>query len=272
MSGATPDSPTPAAPAPDAPGPEAPASDAPAPPAQGAATPGRPGLVQRLARALRRRPWEDDPDLAHLPEDADGYVRPRRRRTLLPPSFLVLLGAGLALLAYEPTLDLPYEVFGPGPAGAIDLGHAGDWHLENAQDGARVKLQGFAANLRGRYARWLNDYEVVPLAGLPVLVRRAPTPRPPEHAAEFYTGEGRLWRLDDGGSSWLERLFRPISRYTNVKNQFVAKGELPAGKTVWLLVEGDLPRTRAWPVLGPLLLWAGVALCARALWRSLSGR
>jgi len=222
--------------------------------------------VARIWARLRGRPWQDDPELEGLPEDAAGYVAPRRR-FVFPPSFLVLLAAGLAWIAWEPTADLPYELFGPGSSSTLDLGSPGNWHMDAAHDGARAKVQGFASNRRGRYGKWFSQWEIVPLTGLPVLVRRPPTPQPPEHAAEVYSGEGRLVRLDDSPSDWLERLVRPAARYTLVKNQFLAAGELPAGRTVWLLLEGDLPRADLSAIVDPLVLWAGVALCLRSLWR-----
>jgi len=193
------------------------------------------------------------------------YVLPPPR-SAFPPSFLAILAAGCLVLAAEPTADLPYELCGPSQA--IDLGRPGAYSLDKAADGTRARLQGYAGSLRGSFALFGTNYEVAPLIGIPVLVRRAPHPQPPPDSAETYQGEGRLVRLQDTPSSYFERLFDPAARYSTTRLQFQALGVPPFGRPAWLLVEGDLPRKDLWAIAEPILLWMAAAAFAGLAWRS----
>lgn len=216
--------------------------------------------------------WRTDSDTlptrgrpAPLDED-EAVAATLRRRPAFPPSFLLLLAFGLALLAWDPTVELGYTLLGPSQA--IDLGSPGQYRLDEAQDEARARIAGFASARRGSYSRYGETYEVVALTGLPVLVRRAPTPAPPASSVEVYQGEGRLVRLDDAPASFFERLVRPSARFASVRQTFAAYGELPPGRTAWLLLEGELPRAHWGAVALPLVLWFAIVAL---VWRALRG-
>jgi hypothetical protein len=217
----------------------------------------------RWRRLFKREPWREEFDPADA--DEDGYVAPRRRAAF-PPSFLLIWAVGLGVLAIEPTVNLGYQLFGPSQV--IDLGQPGEYHLDAARDGARVSLSGFIYNDRGSFSQYLSDYEVVALTNLPVLVRRAPTRKPPPDVAELYQGEGRLLKLDDSDGSFFERLVRPAARYAGMRRQFVAFGQLPANGPCWLLLDGELPRTHWSPLVAAVLLWSASFLFAFQAWRS----
>ncbi len=214
-----------------------------------------------IARLFHKESWRDPT----LQAGDDGYVAPRKRAAY-PPSFFAVLVFGLAILALEPTADLGYELL--GPSAAYDLGHPGEYHFEGAQDGSLATIAGFASSRRGTYSQYSSQYEVFALVGLPVLVRRAPTPTPPKDSAELYQGRGRLIRLERGSASYFERLLRPSARYSTVRAQFESFGELPLGKPQWILLEDDVPRQNKSVVLWPLVLWAGVIFFAYHGWRS----
>ncbi len=213
-----------------------------------------PGLFQRLfpKDSSQPQPGAED-DVVFVPSP----------RAAFPPSFFLILAAGCAFLALEPTGDLAYELLGPSTA--IELGRPGAYNLEAARDGSRAHIFGYAGSVRGTFAQWGSSYEVAPLVGIPVLVRRAPHPSVPADTVEPFDGEGRLLRLDSGPASWFERMARPSSRYATVRMQFEAYNQLPAGRTAWLLLTGDLPRASPWAIAEPILLWlAAVAFIFRA--------
>jgi hypothetical protein len=213
---------------------------------------------------FRRERWQDQVDADAMGEE-DAYVAPTKRAAF-PPSFLLLWGLGLAFLALEPTLDLRYTLFGPSTA--VELGEPGAFHLEAAAPNVRARVTDWAHSDRGTYSQTLSDYEVLALTSVPVLVRRAPEGRPPPNTAELYRGEGRLLRLDNVGSSFLERWVSPAARYATVRQQFQALGQLPMTGPCWLLLEGDLPRSTILPLVAPLLLWVGAFLFLFSAWRS----
>lgn len=219
-----------------------------------------PGLLGYLRR---RNAWRAE--VADVEGDPDGYVAPPRRATF-PPSFLLILAAGLAFLALEPSADLGYALFGPGEA--VDVGRPGAYALDGARSGDHVRLQGFATERRATYERWGREYEVLALAGAPVLVRRPRGPPPPPHTAELVAVEGRLLALEQHPSSFGERLVRPAARYTPMRLEFAALGELSASGPAWLVLAGEVPRRDASAILVPLGLWAAAALLALAAWRA----
>lgn len=207
------------------------------------------GVVDRL---LHREPWRG------APADEDGYVAPPRR-SAFPPSFLFVLAAALAALALEPSADLGYHL--AGPSAPIDLGRPAAYDFAAAEDGALATIEGIASPKRGSYSQWGDEWEVFALVGAPVLVRREPGAKPPgENVAELVSLRGRLMKLEDAPSSFFERLFRPASRYTSLRLAFQARGELPLGRTIWLLLDDEVPRSNFSAILVPLLLWAGAGL------------
>ena len=183
--------------------------------------------------------------------DPDFDYRPPKR-TAFPPSFLLLLAGSLAFLALEPTGDLGYAMF--GPARGIDLGRPGAYTLQVARNGARASIKGYPSDIRGSFSRWGDQYQVVPLIGVPVLVRRAAREPSPLESTEPFSAEGRLIRLEDSPSTFVDRLVDPTSRYSTVRLQFEALGEIPAGKPAWLLLDGELPRSDPRAIAVPLLL------------------
>lgn len=190
--------------------------------------------------------------LADTPADDDGYVAPPKR-AVFPPSFLAVVAVCLAALALEPTADLAWHLFGPSVS--IDLGEPASYRFDALADGQRVRLEGIASPKRGSYARWGRQWEVYALVGTPLLVRARPGPRVDAHTAEVVAVEGRLVQLDASPSGFLERLVRPAARYTSLKLTFEALGELPADRTTYLVLDGDLPRSSPFALATPLVLW-----------------
>ena len=177
------------------------------------------------------------------------------RRPLLPPSFFVVLALGAAFLALEPTADLSYALF--GPSASVDLGEPGAYRLEGVVDGTRVRVRGFLGARAASYERFGRLYEVRQLLGTGVLVRRAPrTTAFGKDVAEVATVEGRLLRLDAARAGLVERLVRPVARYTPLVDAFGRTGELPAGREVSLLLDGELPRASPTAIALPLAVWA----------------
>ncbi len=230
------------------------------------------GDPEHRAREAAFQAWRGGASPA--PAEPEEELTLPRPRAALPPSFLFIVAAGCALLAAEPTVGLGYTLF--GATHAVDLGRPAAYRLDLARDDIRARIAGYASNVRGSFARWGEDYEVVPLIGTPVLVRRRPHPAASADSAEPFEGEGRLLRLDDEGSSFLERLLnpveRPASQYANVRLEFVARGQLPFHDPAWLLLDGDLPRQNVWAIAKPLLLWAAAIACAIFGWRSQRAR
>ena len=197
--------------------------------------------------------------LRDAPSDEDGYVAPPRR-SVFPPSFLAVLAGCLAVLAVEPSVDLGWHLF--GPTESIDLGEPANYRFDDLADGQRVRLEGIASPRRGSYTRWGEEWEAFALIGTPLLVRREPGPRPDANAAELVTVEGRLMRLDASGSGFVERLLRPAARFTPLKLTFEARGELPPGRDVFLVLDGELPRSSLSSILLPFVLWGLCLLVA----------
>jgi hypothetical protein len=168
-------------------------------------------------------------------------LRALPRRPMLPPSFFAVLALGAVFLAIEPAVDLSYALF--GPPSAVDLGEPGRYRLESAVDG-RVRLRGFLGARAATYERFGRTYEVRQLLGTGVLVRRAPRGAAlGRDVAEVAEVEGRLLRLDAARAGLFERLLRPVARYTPLVEAFGRTGELPAGRDVFLLIDGELPRS-----------------------------
>ena len=177
------------------------------------------------------------------------------RRPMLPPSFFVVLALGAAFLALEPTADLSYELFGPSVA--VDLGEPGAYRLDGVADEARVRVRGFLGARAATYERFGRTYEVRQLLGTGVLVRRPPrTAKLGKDVAEVAEVEGRLLRLDASRAGLVERLLRPVARYTPLVEAFSRTGELPAAREVRLLLDGDLPRASLAAMAMPLSVWA----------------
>ncbi|MFM2153001.1 MAG: hypothetical protein RL199_1436 [Pseudomonadota bacterium] len=186
-------------------------------------------------------------------------LRTLPRRPMLPPSFFVVLALGAAFLAFEPTADLSYAMF--GPSAAVDLGEPGTYRFDAAIDGGRVRLSGFLGARAATYDRAGRTFEVRQLLGTGVLVRRAPrSAQLGRDVAEVAVLEGRLLRLDAARSGLVERLLRPVARYTPLVEAFGRTGELPAGREVYLLLDGDVPRSSPAAIALPLVLWALVLL------------
>jgi hypothetical protein len=182
-------------------------------------------------------------------------LRTLPRRPLLPPSFFVVLALGAAFLALEPTADLSYELFGPSEA--VELGEPGGYRLDAAADGARVRLSGFLGARAATYERFGRTFEVRQLLGTGVLVRRAPRSADlGKDVAEVAALEGRLLRLDASRAGLFERLLRPVARYTPLVEAFGRTGELPAGRAVFLLLDGDVPRSSPGAIALPILVWS----------------
>lgn len=192
--------------------------------------------------------------------DEDGYVAPPHR-PVFPVSFLVVLAVCLGALAVEPTADLSWQLFGPSEA--IDLGHPANYSLDSLADGQRVRIEGMASPRRGSYTRWGERWEVFALIGTPLLVRTTPGDAPEPNEAVSVQVEGRLVKLDASSSSFLERLVRPASRYSALKLTFEALGELPPGRTVFLVLDGVVPRSSFLAIAWPFVLW-GLCLFAAA--------
>lgn len=216
---------------------------------------GAEGVVEGVPtrRQLRRLLRDTAPD-------EDGYVAPPRR-TVFPASFLVVVAVCLGALAVEPTADLSWHLFGSSEA--VDLGHPADYHFDALADGQRVKLEGMASPRRGTYTRWGEQWEVFALVGTPLLVRAVPGERPNGQVATQVKVDGRLIRLDASPAGFLERLVRPASRYTTLKLTFEALGELPAGRSVFLVLDGVVPRSSFFAIALPFVLW-GLCLLAAA--------
>lgn len=203
--------------------------------------------------------------LRDAPGDEDGYVAPPRR-SAFPVSFLVVVSVCLGALALEPTADLSWQLFGPSEA--LDLGHPANYRLDSLVDGQRVRIDGIASPRRGTYTRWGDNWEVFALIGTPLLVRTTPGELPEKNVAERVTVEGRLVKLDASGSSFFERLVRPASRYSALKLTFEALGELPAGRPVFLVLDGVAPRSSFFAIALPFVLWGLCLLVAASAVRS----
>jgi hypothetical protein len=236
--------------------PPVPAADAPPP---GAA-------VEDAARDAALEAWHRRS--APPADDEDEFVIPKRRFTF-PPSFLAILAAGCAYIALDPTADLAYELLGPRQA--VDLGRPAAYSMDKARDDQRVRISGYTTGVKVTFARWGDQFEVVPMVGVPVLVRRPPHAAPPPDTAELFEGEGRLILLEPAPASFLLRLFDPSLRhsvYRTVRLQFEALGEIPFGRPAWLLLVGDLPRTDLGAIATPLGLWVLSLAFAVFAWRS----
>lgn len=227
------------------------------------AAPGAEAPVDAADPSALEAAWER----GELRPEPDPVPPPRGRA--LPPSFLGVAAAGLLFLAWEPLADLPYALWGPSTA--EDLGAPGAYRLERARDGGRVRLIGLGGERRGRRAGE-EHLEVFALKGLPVLVQRPASGTPPPGTVEQVALEGRLLRLDDAAASPGRRFFHPAARWSAVRDQFAAMGELPLRGERWLLLDGELPRSRAGAILGPLLLLALSLACAAAALRGLRRR
>ncbi len=184
------------------------------------------------------------------------------QRSAFPPSLFVLLAAGLALLAWEPTAGLGYALF--GPARPVDLGGTGAYRLSLARAGERARIAGALGPESAHYTRHGRTWEVRQLLGTAVLVRRPPRVKKlGPHVVESFRGEGRLVGLRVKPSTFVDRFFDPDSRFDVLAEKFEETGALPPGRPVFLLLDGDLPRSGAWPLAVPFALWL---LCAASLW------
>lgn len=203
-------------------------------------------------------------------EDDDGFSRylPPRRR-IFPPSFLFLVAAGLLFVSWESIADLRWTLFGPGAGSVIELGFPGNHDLDAARNDVRARVTGFASDRRGHFGRWFSEYEIFALQGLPILVQRPRGAPAPPNTAESISAEGRLLRLDDAGRKGaFGRIFSPVERYSAVRDQFAVLGELPLSGPTWLLLDGDIPRGDAPPVVLPIVVVLAAAGCVVAGLRS----
>jgi len=186
---------------------------------------------------------EDDIDPAEF--------KPRTQGTV---SFgLTLMGLGLAaFLLFDMRDDLAFWFRSAEP---IDLGTSTTYFLDRVRDNSLASIQGVPGPVANRFKLLTETYEIVALRGTPVLVRRAPTgldmpvppgkPPPPPDQKPF-TATGRLLR--DTSIPQYEHAFRTL----------VERGEaVPRGDHLWVLLDGEQPRT-GWKV--PLMLLALVAL------------
>lgn len=210
----------------------------------------QPGQERKERRAASQQDFEAELE----------YWRSRQRR-VLAPRFLFILAAGLVVLASDSLLDLRWHLGGPSEQAELDLGSPGNWHPGLSSElhpawvhplGVRAKISAFAGKRRGHFRRGGQDYEILSLKNLPVLVQRIQG----EGASsewEVVEARGRLLYLDDAPSGWFGRWFHPTSRYLGARDQFRALGELPSVGPSWLLLDGELPRGHAgalfWPTL-----------------------
>ena len=221
--------------------------------------------AEARARDAALEAWHGGGTVPAPAAEDDFDFRPPRR-SAFPPSFLLIVAAGLAFLALEPTGDLGYTLFGPGRS--VDLGRPGAYTLASARSGTRARIAGYPSTVKGTQALSGGGYDFEPLVGVPVLVRTPAHPPVVSESTEPLAAEGRLIRLETTPSTFFDRLFDPASRYTTVRLQFEALGELPPGKPAWLLLDGDLPRSDPWAIGVPLVGWAGSSLFLFLAWRS----
>lgn len=192
-------------------------------------------------------------DLPSVDPDAIPLKLPRR--PAFPPQVLVVVAFGLAVLGWDSTVDLGYQLF--GPSRPIELGEPGQYRMDAAEDGAFVKVSGLLGGQRARYVESGTRYIVEPMLGTAVLVRRVDEGKQlPADVVERHEALGRLVRLDDEPSNVFVRMVRPAARYTRMRHKFDTS--LAAGRDAFLLLDGDVPRGRAAPILLPLAIWAAI--------------
>lgn len=185
------------------------------------------------------------------------------RRSAYPPHLLLVVAAGVALLSAESTADLGYHLL--GPSAPIDLGEPGHYSIEQRAgelDGQYVRVAGLVGGERASY----DQYVVSPLLGTTVLVRRTgPQAALPADVVERYEAKGRLIRLDNEPANVVVRMFRPAARYTKMRLKFHSVADR---SDAFLLLDGEVPRARAWPIVAPLLSWLLVGGLVFGAWRS----
>lgn len=217
------------------------------------------------------RPPTQRPGGSEQPPDEFAHLS-RKRRHALPTSFLLAIAVAAALWGVEPAAELAWRV--STSATPLELGEPANYRFERLQEDAFVRVEGIASPRRGSYTRSGEAYEVFALVGTPLLVRKekSTAPRAPD-VAELMVLEGRVLKLEPRASGFFERLVRPASRYNSLKLKFDALGELPPGRTAFLLLDGQVPRLGFLSLLFPLALWGlSLTLVGVALRRALERR
>jgi len=137
-----------------------------------------------------------------------------------------------AFLLFDLRGDLAFWVASSPP---IELGQSGDYHLDRVADNALAKVQGQPGPVASRFRRYGQSYEIVALKGSPFLVRR------PFPGREL--GQGKP---DQAPIVATGRLLRDssIAEYEQAFQNLVQKGEaVPASEHLWVLLDGELPRS-----------------------------
>jgi hypothetical protein len=210
--------------------------------------------VDELDEFLKSKPGETPA----VPPDQDDeplppFDNPRPLRWAIPALALTLTGA----LAWQQRADFSYLVASPTP---VDLGGPSEFHLERARKAVFARIEGNSGPERSFYKRGLLERELVPLVDVPVVVDRPRlgTPLPQKVIAEG--------RIDP-------ELRRPqlgeVIRYFLVHDELSPPGEKAGTSHVWIIADGEKPRSLGWNAAWCALLTALVAFNVAWLYRRL---
>lgn len=185
---------------------------------------------------------------------------PRPLRWAIPALTLTLTSA----LVFQARADFAYLVAAPTP---VDLGVPGDYHLERARAGAFARIEGDTGPEASNYRKAFTDRELLPFAEVPVIADRpqwAPALTLPHRLPMRLRAEGRL-------EPEIRRpQFREVIRYFLLRDDLAPPGAGVGTGHVWILSEGDRPRSLCWNSAWCLWLAALLAFNVAWLWRRLA--
>jgi hypothetical protein len=192
-----------------------------------------------------------DPD-ALPPFDTDSL---RPLRWAIPAVALTLTSA----LVFQQRADFDYLAASPTP---VDLGAPGDYHLERARKAVFVHIRGNSGPEASLYRKLFLQRELVPFVDAPVIIDR-----PRSSALALPTAldvEGRL-EPDDR-----QLRFRDVIRYFLQHDQLAPPGVRAGTSHVWIIADGQRPRSLGWNAAWCALLLALLAFNVAWLWRRLA--
>jgi hypothetical protein len=185
---------------------------------------------------------------------------PRPLRWAIPALTLTLTSA----LVVQSRADFDYLVAAPAP---VDLGVPGDYHLERAQPGLFVRIEGETGPEASSYRKAFTDRELLPLVEVPVIADRphsAPALVLPHRLPMRLRAEGRL-------EPEVQRpQFRDVIRYFLMHDELAPPSAGVGTSHVWILSEGDRPRALCWNTAWCAWLIALLAFNVVWLWRRLA--
>ncbi len=191
-----------------------------------------------------------DPDDEPLPP----LEHPRPLRWAIPALALTLTSA----LAWQQQPDFNYLMASSTP---VDLGGPAEFHLERARKAVYARIEGKSGSEASYYKKGLLDRELVSLVDVPVLIDRPR--RADKQLPEQVRAEGRIE----------PEIRRPqlaeVIRYFLVRDELSPPGESAGTSHVWIIADGERPRSLGWNAAWCALLTALVVFNVAWLYRRL---